>query len=69
MDSRIKAAIGVFAVVALTACAVQSRHHQRTAGSEQCTQSQTMTCDRFNDETYNCSCHSNDNFRDILDSY
>ena len=64
-----KTSIGIFALVALAACASQNAHKQQPSTVDQCPPPNTLTCDRFAGENYNCTCERSDRLEDILDSY
>jgi len=61
--------IGLLALIALSACATDRAPEQRADGTVQCLATETMTCDRFADENYNCSCERGGNLREMLDAY
>ncbi len=63
----IRIGIGLLALVAISACA--SHGVQRAGQVKQCRATETLTCDRFAGENYNCSCQRGDNLREILDPY
>ena len=67
--ATIKNSIGLFALVALSACAGHVAHERPANGIEQCAPPNTLTCDRFAGENHNCSCERGDKLKDILDSY
>lgn len=69
MQTTIRNGFGLLALLTLTACASQNVRQQRHAAAPKCLQSETLTCDRFADDNYNCSCQKGANVRDILDSY
>lgn len=61
--------IGLLALVALSACATQEFPELQAEEGMSCEPTETMTCDRFADEKYNCTCEKGDNLRDMLDAY
>lgn len=61
--------IGLFALIALSACAGNSTLDRRAGAVEECRPPNTLTCDRFKGENYNCSCERGDRLKDILDAY
>ena len=68
--ATIKNSIGLLALVALSACVGQGAHEPTRASEvEQCPPPNTLTCDRFAGENYNCSCERGDRLKDILDVY
>lgn len=67
--AMIKNSIGLFALLALSACASTVRHEQPANGVESCAPPDTLTCDRFAGENHNCTCEKSDKLKDILDSY
>lgn len=64
-----KFAIAFVAFLTLSACANQDRPRQVGDESMRCQYGQTLVCDEFADETYNCSCQRGDNLREMLDAY
>lgn len=69
MRATIKNSISFLALVALSACAGHGAHEPRAGAVEQCAPPNTLTCDRFAGENYNCSCERGDKLKDILDVY
>jgi hypothetical protein len=67
--ATIKNSIGLIALVALSACAGHVAHEQPASGVEQCAPPNTLTCDQFAGENYNCSCERGAKLQDIVDSY
>lgn len=67
--SVIKAGIGLFALLTFSACATQESSELQAEETMQCRSDETLTCDEFAGETYNCSCEKGDNLRDMLDAY
>ena len=67
--TMIRSGIGIFALVALSACATQERSEPLADETMKCARNETLTCDRFSDETYNCTCEKGDNLREMLDAY
>ena len=67
--ATIKNSIGCIIFAALSACAAQNPDEDRASAVEQCTYPDTLTCDRFAGEDYNCSCEKGTRMRDIIDSY
>ena len=67
--ATIKSSIGLFVLVALSACASQGAQKQQAGAIDECPPPNTLTCDRFAGENYNCSCESSDRLEMILDSY
>ncbi|MEL7185181.1 MAG: hypothetical protein AAFN50_01950 [Pseudomonadota bacterium] len=67
--STIKCGIGVLALLALSACANQGTPQQTADAAEDCPTPNTLTCDRFNGENYNCTCQKGGSLRDMLDAY
>ena len=65
----IRTGIGLLAMVALSACAAHGVPERRAGGVKQCPATQTLTCDRFAGENYNCSCERGGNLREMLDPY
>ena len=59
--------IGLLALLVLSACATHGSREHRAGSVKQCPPTQTLTCDRFAGENYNCSCQRGDNLRDMLD--
>ena len=60
---------GLFALVALSACGSQHAYDRRAGTVDQCPPPNTLTCDRFAGENYNCTCEQSDRLQDILDAY
>ena len=59
--------IGLFALIALSACAF---HGEPPEGdNEDCMYPNTLTCDRFAGENYNCTCERGTKLEDIIDVY
>jgi len=69
INTSFRAGIGLIALLALSACATQEKPEQVADESKKCRPDETLTCDKFSGETYNCSCEKGDNLRDILDAY
>ena len=67
--TMIRSGIGVFALVALSACATQERAEPLAEEAMKCAHYETLTCDRFSGENHNCTCEKGDNLRDMLDAY
>ena len=67
--ATIKNRIGLFALVALSACAGHVAQGPPASGVEQCAPPNTLTCDRSVGENRNCSCERSDRLEDIVDSY
>lgn len=65
----IKNSIGLVIFAALSACAAQNPDESRANSVEQCTYPDTLTCDHFAGEDYNCSCEKGTRMSDIIDSY
>ena len=66
----IKSCFGCIVFLALSACAAQvPDEHSRVKSVEQCSYPDTLTCDRFAGEDYNCSCEKGTRMGDIIDSY
>ncbi len=66
----IKNCIGIIAFLTLSACATQNPDEGGRAESvEKCTYPDTLTCDHFAGEDYNCSCEKGTRMGDIIDSY
>ena len=61
--------IGLLALIALSACATQGPPEEQANTAELCTYPNTLTCDRFAGEDYNCSCERGTKLGDIIDSY
>lgn len=69
IQTAFKTTIGLFALIILSACATVEKPEPQAAEGLQCHRSETLTCDRFADENYNCTCEKGDNIRDMLDAY
>lgn len=67
--AMIKNCMGLVALLALSACAGHRVDERRPLSVENCPPPNTLTCDRFAGENYNCSCERSDRLKDILDSY
>lgn len=61
--------IGLLSLVALSACATQEPPEEQANAAEQCSYPDTLTCDRFAGEDYNCSCEKGTKLGEIIDSY
>lgn len=69
MKTAFKSGMGLFAVLALSACVTQEASEPLAEETMQCARGETLTCDRFSEENYNCSCEKGGNLRDMLDAY
>lgn len=67
-QSPIRNTVAVIALLALSACAARGSREMQ-AQVDSCPPTQTMTCDRFSGENYNCSCEQGDRLQDMLDVY
>ncbi len=67
--ATIKCGFGLFALLALSACANLKEREEMAGELKQCRQTETLTCDRFNGENHNCTCERGGNLRDMLDAY
>lgn len=67
--SVIKAGIGLFALLVLSACATQESSVLQAEEPPKCRSNETLACDEFAGEVHNCSCEKGDNLRDMLDAY
>ena len=56
-------------LLTLSACAGPTATKQQASTIDECPPPNTLTCDRFAGENYNCSCESSDRLEMILDSY
>ena len=61
--------IVLFVLLTLSACATQETAEPLAESDKQCAPTETLTCDKFSDETYNCTCEKGGNLRDMLDAY
>jgi hypothetical protein len=68
IKTAFKTGIGLFALVVLSACATQESP-ERLAAEGECLRTETLSCDKFADETYNCTCEKTHNLREMLDAY
>lgn len=64
-----KIGIVLFALALLSACATHGQSERVAADAPQCLYTETLTCDRFAGENYNCTCQRGDNLGDMLDAY
>ena len=64
-----KIGIVLFALLTLSACATQETSAPLAKSDNQCARTETLACEQFADETYNCTCEKSDNLRDMLDAY
>ena len=62
-------ATGCLALVVLSACATPGPPEEQANRAEQCVFPDTLTCDRFAGEVYNCSCERGTKLQDIVDVY
>lgn len=62
----LKLGTGLLALLVLAACAARP---PRTSAVPECHPPDTLTCDRFAGENYNCSCQRGAKLRDILEVY
>ena len=69
MQARIQSSIGLFVLLLLGACASQETEEQAAGATPNCRPNETLTCDEFAGETYNCSCERGDNLRDMVDAH
>ena len=69
IQTTFKIGIGLFALLTLSACATQNKSEQLANESKECLPAETLTCDQFSDEAYNCTCEKGGNLRDMLDAY
>lgn len=60
---------GLLALLAVSACSSGGSPALRADKVAQCLPTETMTCDRFAGENYNCSCQRGGNLREMLDPY
>ena len=67
--ATIKKSVALSILFALSACAGQNAYKQKAGSIDECPPPNTLTCDRYAGENYNCSCESSDRLQDILDSY
>lgn len=67
--ATVRSSIGLFALVALSACATSGAPEQRAKGGLQCHPNETLTCDRFAGENHNCTCQRGGDLREMLDAY
>jgi hypothetical protein len=67
--ATIRKSIGLFALVALSACATQDPPERQAEDALQCAPTETKTCDRFAGENHNCTCERGGNLREMLDAY
>lgn len=65
----IRNSFGLFVLVALSACSTQGEPERLADEIPECLPTETMTCDRFAGENYNCTCERGDNLREMLDAY
>ncbi len=63
-----KTGIGAIALISLSACINQQGPMHASHGSKPCRLPDTLTCEKFADDNYRCTCQKGDNLRDILDS-
>ena len=66
--TTLKNFLGIVAAVALSACAGHAADERQPLGIDNCPPPNTLTCDRFAGENYNCTCERGDRLKDILDS-
>lgn len=64
-----KIGIELFASLTLSACATQETSEPLAESDNPCAPAETLACDQFADENYNCTCEKSDNLRDMLDAY
>ena len=64
-----KTGIGLFTLLALSACATQERSEPLADETMQCAPTETLACDRFSGENYNCRCERGDDLKKMLDAY
>ena len=69
IPTSIRKAIGLIALVVLSACASNRATEQQAGTVDPCPPPNTLTCDRFAGENYNCKCERGSNLRDMLDAY
>ena len=67
--TKITNSIGVFLLLALSACASPDARDGGSGVMVQCAPPNTMTCEEFAGEKYNCTCERGDRLGDIIDSY
>ena len=57
----------LFAVFALTACASDGPNERKMVMAEECEYPNTLACEQFAGENYNCTCESTGRLQDIVD--
>ena len=68
-QTRIISGTGLLALLLFGACASQESAEQAAGETPKCRPNETLTCDEFADQTYNCSCEKGDNLRDMVDAH
>lgn len=68
-QARIKTGAGLLALLLLSACASQESAEPVAGEPPKCRPNETLTCDEFSGEAYNCSCEKGENLRDMVDAH
>ena len=65
----LKTSVGISVLLILSACASQESTEKVAGETRKCRPNETLTCDEFSGEAYNCTCERGDNLRDMVDAY